>query len=520
MFRLAGFIVLLIAHSMLATPAHATIPSQAEDTAEHAVEHYDHEQVELLAELVRFRTVHEPGTVNAEQSEFRAFAAHVEKRAREFGLDFTDLGAVLVIGLGDAEDRLGIVTHGDVQPADPSKWNKSPFELDTDSEPGRLIARGTEDNKAPIATAMYAMKTIRERGIPLERRIELIVSLTEESDWEPFREVLRNWEPPAVNVAIDSAYPVVVAEKGWGSLQLEFRLPLVDADEGTNGIRSNGSDLNGPRLVRFEGGAFMSQVPEEARLVIANADTELEQRLRKHANAAYDGITYRFEENGGDLTVEVRGKAAHSSTPEEGRNAIVHAAALLRGENLGNTDAAHAVAFTNALLGTGLYGEQFGDAAYAHPFMGPLTVNLSVAKTEADKVTLGINTRAPAGKTAAQLETDMREAIEEWADDHDIPAPAITAQMSEAYLPEQPPQVDTLLAVFRHYSGQDDAQPVSIGGGTNARLLPYGVNFGPSMPGAPYTGHSEHEFITRAQMTLNLRMYTAMMTWFATRKDL
>lgn len=520
MFRLAGFITLIV----MAIPTHAAIPAQAEDAAAHAVEHYDHDQVELLAELVRFRTVHEPGTVNAEQSEFRAFAAHVEKRAREFGLDFTDLGAVLVIGLGDAEDRLGIVTHGDVQPADPSKWNQSPFELDTESEPGRLIARGTEDNKAPIATAMYAMKTIRELGIPLERRIELIISLTEESDWDPFREVLRNWEPPAVNVAIDSAYPVVVAEKGWGKLQVEFDIPVVDASNGTNGVHSSEPDLNGPRLVRFEGGAFMSQVPEEARLVIANADTELTQRLRKRAAAMNDGITYRFENSNDELIIDVRGKAAHSASPEDGRNAIVHAAALLRGENisndLGDTDAARAVDFTNALLGTGLYGEQFGDAAYSHPFMGPLTVNLSIATTEADKVTLGINTRAPAGKTAAQLEADMREAIEDWASERDIPVPAITAQMSDAYLPEQPPQADTLLAVFRHYTGQADAQPVSIGGGTNARLLPYGVNFGPSMPGAPYTGHSEHEFITRTQMTLNLRMYTAMMTWFATRKDL
>jgi len=67
--------------------------------------------------------------------------------------------------------------------------------------------------------------------------------------------------------------------------------------------------------------------------------------------------------------------------------------------------------------------------------------------------------------------------------------------------------------VFKHYTGQHDAEPISIGGGTNARLLPNGVNFGPSMPGAEYTGHSEHEFITREQMTLNLRMYTAMMTW-------
>src|SRR5690606_15571573 len=131
----------------------AQVPEQAQRAAAHAVEHYDDDQVEVLAQLVTFRTVAEEGVPNWENPEFRRFAAYVKDRAEEYGLDFTDLGAILVVGLGDSEDRLGIVTHGDVQPADPSKWRKSPFELDSESEPGKLIARGTEDDKAPIATA-------------------------------------------------------------------------------------------------------------------------------------------------------------------------------------------------------------------------------------------------------------------------------------------------------------------------------------------------------------------------------
>ena len=50
-----------------------------------------------------------------------------------------------------------------------------------------------------------------------------------------------------------------------------------------------------------------------------------------------------------------------------------------------------------------------------------------------------------------------------------------------------------------------------VGGGTQARLLPNGVNFGPSMPGAAYTGHSDHEFVTVEQLRLNLMMQAAML---------
>lgn len=496
----------LLSFLLLTAPlAHASDapPPIAREAASYAVEHFDDDQVEVLAKLVTFRTVHKEGTPNEENPAFRAFAGHVRERAEAYGLDFTDLGAVLVVGLGDADDRLGIVTHGDVQPADASKWRKSPFELDTESEPGKLIARGSEDDKAPIATALQAMRTLRALDVPLQRRIELIISLTEESDWAPFREVLSRWEPPQVNVAIDSSYPVVVAEKGWGALRVTFA-PIRE------------SDVSLPRIESFTGGAFLSQVPEDARIEIANADAQMAKRIRKRAAHTKDKVRYTVEATGDRVVIVAKGKAAHSSTPEHGVNAIVHAAALLEGERFSDTAAGRAVEFTNALLGTGLYGEKFGDAAYRHDFMGPLTVNLSTVKTENGAVKLAINTRAAAGKTAVQLEKDMRLAVEAWASDRGYTLPQLEAEMSDAHFPERPPHVAPLLAVFRHYTGQEHAKPISIGGGTNARLLPNGVNFGPSMPGTAYTGHSEHEFITRKQMTLNLEMYTAMMAWLGT----
>jgi dipeptidase D len=56
---------------------------------------------------------------------------------------------------------------------------------------------------------------------------------------------------------------------------------------------------------------------------------------------------------------------------------------------------------------------------------------------------------------------------------------------------------------------------VAIGGGTNSRLFPNAVSFGPAMPGTVYSGHSEHEFITVKQLMLNLQMYTAVMVELA-----
>lgn len=496
------YLISLLVFLFGASTAFGGLPESAVEAAEYAVEHHDRDQVEVLSDLVRFRTVHREGVENAENPEFRAFADSVRQRADEYGLDFTDLGAVLVVGLGDADQRLGIVTHGDVQPADADKWARSPFELDAETEPGKLIARGTEDNKAPIATALQAMRSIRELDLDLERRIELIISLTEESDWDPFLEVLERWDPPQMNIAIDSEYPVVVAEKGWGGVWLEF----AGADSGTT---------EGPAVERFEGGSFISQVPGEAQLVVQGVDDALAERVRRRAGADDSGAEYEMTLDGDVLSIQVRGRTAHSMHPQKGINALTQAAALLAGESLADTAASRALDFVNALIGTGIHGERLGEAAYEHDFMGPLTVNLSTAERTDDGVSLAVNTRAPAGKSAKQLENDIRQAVADWSDERGWPNPIQGMELSDAHYPQRAPQVDALLSVYRHFTGDRDAQPISIGGATNARLLPNGVNFGPSMPGQTYSGHSEHEFISREQMTLNLRMYTAMMTMLA-----
>jgi dipeptidase D len=133
--------------------AFAQVPSlESRAVAAYADSAYYDATLTTLADLVAFRTVHVEGVANAENPEFRDMTTYLERKADELGLDFADHGEVVVVGLGQPEERLGLVTHGDVQPADPSKWAEDPFSLDGSSEPGRLVGRGAEDDKGPIAT--------------------------------------------------------------------------------------------------------------------------------------------------------------------------------------------------------------------------------------------------------------------------------------------------------------------------------------------------------------------------------
>ena len=58
-----------------------------------------------------------------------------------------------------------IYNHLDVQPADPSEWNKAPFTFNKEGD--RYEGRGTTDDKGPALTALMAVRYAVEQGIPL-----------------------------------------------------------------------------------------------------------------------------------------------------------------------------------------------------------------------------------------------------------------------------------------------------------------------------------------------------------------
>lgn len=271
------FIFLLLSPISLAS----TISKLADETALYAADTYTQSMVDSLAELVKYKTVAQEGLASNDNPEHIAFKAELKKQAMALGLDFADHGYIIIIGLGDSKERLGIITHGDVMPATASKWAKSPFELDTTSEPGKLIARGTEDDKGAISTALFAMKAIKDKNITLNKRLELYVYMAEESDWGPLETFVKNNSLPQTNITIDASYPVVTAEKGFGTLKISFDKQTISSAY--------------TYLSHFEGGFFGSQIPEDAKVIIQNSDVYLLNSLQKKAKSYDEEITFHFE---------------------------------------------------------------------------------------------------------------------------------------------------------------------------------------------------------------------------------
>ncbi len=533
------------------TPADAPLSPLARAAADRAVARYFDAVVDTLADLVAFRTVVEDGVPNARNPEFMRLKGYLADAAARLGLDFEDHGAALVLGIGQSPDRLGLLTHADVRPADAAAWRTDPFALDRDTEPGRLLGRGVEDDKGAVAAALYSLKALADEGLPGRRRVELIVSLAEESDWTPFRDFLAGWTPPPLNVALDALYPVVTGEFGAGAVRVTLRDDAAAVAPGA------------PKLTSFTGGGYLSQVPARAEAVVADADESLTAALQRDAagggtgrfeigSAALqraaagadrfeidrDGGAPAFDRDGGTpardrtgagvgtgrpevdrdgdiLRIRSHGVAAHSSAPWTGRNAITQLAALLDRHPWPPTAAGSMVRFINDMVGTGHHAERFGDLAYAHDVMGRLTLTLAtLTPADGGGLEAALNVRRPAGRSGPAVEKTIRAALDAWRRRTGVPLD-YAVDIGDPYYVGSAPHVPVLLDVFRHYTGRSAPGPISVGGGTQARLLPNGVNFGPAMPDEPYTGHSDHEFMTVDRLRLNLRMYTAALVELA-----
>ena len=490
------FFSLISCALLLPFQVHSKVNDIADKAAQYAVSTYQYEIIDSLKKLVKYNTVAVEGLPSTDNSVHQAFKQELATQAKQLGLDYTDHGYIVIIGLGESKERLGMITHGDIQPATPAKWAQSPFELDVTSEPGKLIGRGTEDDKGPIANALYAMKSIKDLNIKLNKRIELYVYMAEESDWEPLRQYIKQYSLPQVNITLDSEYPVVTAEKGYGTISITFPVKEILSQK--------------TYLSEFSGGFFGSQIPEDAQATIENANPEMLAKL-KQAAKLHTGVHYDYQWQDKAITIKALGRSAHSSKPEHGVNAITHLAELISFIRWPNNASGALVNFLNDHVGTGLYGEKFGDIAYSDDFMGPMSVQPTVLKQLENGIELNINLRRPRGKTTEQLENEIKLTLKQWQQANQVVLSAIKTNIKEPFVQSNAPQSSTLLDVFSFYTGITDVKPISIGGGTNSRLFPKAVSFGPSMPGKEYTGHSEHEFITMEQFMLNLKMYTAVL---------
>ncbi len=479
------------------------------------------EAIELTTALVAFPTVSSEASA-PEHPAFGGLARYLEQWAKKANLGFSVYGAhdAWEITLGQGVPMLGFVMHADVVPVQPargsttapvfstiddhpSEWKHPPFRAVV--EDGKLFGRGAEDDKGPIASILVVMRALKAMGLETPVQVMAIIGNGEEHDWDGMQRYVAAKRPPLFVVSVDADYPVVIAEAGFVSWSVGMKRAMGD------GVASS----LGPKIVDAAGGEFLTQVPGEATMrVIPGARQSLEELKLELDRIAAEVVSRRGKPflatvaraKDGGFTVTARGNAVHSSVADSGGNAL-----WLLSEIAGELrPAPSAVSQVLEIVRTGFVDDHYGvrlGLAYEHPMMGKLLVAPTVLRVKEDSAVLSVNMRRPAGKTKQEFSAALDGALKQLQEKLD----ARIEESRERYVGDpaiadlEGPLVPTLMDVFQRVTGQP-ARPISVRGGTYARLFPGAVSFGPNFPGRTYRGHSPDEYIDLDALDLTTRM--------------
>lgn len=471
---------------------------------------YGKAALETLRELVEIPTFNVDGVPQYQNPEFLKIADKIQALAKAFNLNFRNIdNRVYEISLeGSGDEVVGIHAHADVVPVTPENWvlkdgtKLDPFKVTLIGD--RMYGRGTEDDKNGIVVAMYAMKVIKEEKLPLARQFKLLVDTTEETSGDAIPYYFEHNPTPQYNLALDGGYPVVIAEKGYGTVMATFP-------------RRKG-DGSGAEIVAMTGGMATNQIPSASVATFVTAQpAELAASLQK-AGAEYakrNGGDFEVaaKVDGKDVKLTVTGVSAHSSEPESGVNPVARMLELIHSVDgkiaLKHNHITDAARYASDNWGLDYLGGKLG-VGFADDFMGPLTTSLTFVGQDDKAFKLAVNLRVPKGKSPETLKKEIADKLSAW-DKHSKVAVDFTYSIAEPmYRNPEGEWVKALLAVATENLGMEHKFGTSAGA-TSVHELPNGVQFGLARPEVKYTGHTDNEFKTVDQFLLDLQIVTEMM---------
>ncbi|WNJ87248.1 dipeptidase [Pseudomonas canadensis] len=471
---------------------------------------YGKAATETLRELVEIPTFNVDGLPQYKNPEFIKIAGKIEALAKAFNLTFRNIdNRVYEISLeGSGDEVVGIHAHADVVPVTPENWvlkdgtKLDPFKVTLIGD--RMYGRGTEDDKNGIVVAMYAMKVIKEEKLPLARNFKLLVDTTEETSGDAIPYYFEKNPTPQYNLALDGGYPVVIAEKGYGTVMATFP-------------RRKGEG-KGAEIISMTGGMATNQIPSASvATFVSDKPAELAASLQKAGTEYAKNNGGDFEVaakvDGKDVKLTVTGVSAHSSEPESGVNPVARMLELIHSVDgkiaLKHNHITDAARYASDNWGLDYLGGKLG-VGFSDDFMGPLTTSLTFVGLDDKAFKLAVNLRVPKGKSPEKLKAEIAEKLSAWDKKTKVKVSFTYSVAEPMYRNPEGEWVKALLAVASENLGMEHKFGTSAGA-TSVHELPNGVQFGLARPEVKYTGHTDNEFKTVDQFLLDLQIVTEMM---------
>lgn len=404
--------------------------------------------------------------------------------AEGYGFEVVDYdGYVGCVDMNELPKQLDILAHLDVVPAGEGWEVTGPF--DPVVKDGKLYGRGTADDKGPAVAALYAMRAIKELGIPLKKNVRLIMGTDEECGSSDIDHYYRIEKEAPMTFSPDASYPVTNTEKG--------RLP------GHFTAEFEASDAL-PRLVSIQAGTKINVVPGKAAATVEGFDVDT---LKAAARTVEEetGIQFQFSDTGAHCVITAVGVGAHASTPQEGNNAITGLLTLL--VRLPFAPCAQ-VEMLKKVLELMPHGDVNGTTLgvdMEDEISGRLTLAFSMLTVDAGRLDGQFDSRCSVCATEETVLHVIKGAM----------AGAGITLLNDSMTP--PHHVDgdsvfvkTLLKAYEDYTGlKGECQ--ATGGGTYVHHLKNGVAFGAAMPGTDNHMHGADEFAVVDELVMSAKIF-------------
>lgn len=399
--------------------------------------------------------------------------AAAEGLMKQYGLQTTNYDNYVVTGdFGTQEKALDILAHLDVVPVTEDWTVTEPFQPKVVD--GRIYGRGTADDKGPAIAALYALRAIRELGLPMKKSVRLILGSDEECGSGDLEYYYAKEQEAPYTFTPDADFPLINIEKGSFKGEFSADFPAEDAKA---------------YVVSFTSGDKVNVVPARATLVVAGVEAAVVEEAAARVTAQTNVAFTTESQADGTVKVSAKGVAAHASTPAEGKNALTATLRLITALPLDATKGLTALLGLEALFP---YEDTCGKQAgidRENEESGALTLCFSIMDYTPEHLHAIFDARLPIGCTKENTSYPVKEALAQYG---------ITLDNDELREPHCVPGdswfVQTLLGSYERYFGKK-GKALSTGGGTYVHELERGVAFGCMVPEVDNHMHGDDEFM-------------------------
>ncbi|AEA01795.1 MULTISPECIES: Sapep family Mn(2+)-dependent dipeptidase [Aerococcus] len=377
--------------------------------------------------------------------------------------------------------RVEIACHLDVVDV-AEGWEDDPFSGKIVDN--RLYGRGSDDMKRADMLVYYALKIIRDYHIPLKNQLVWVYGTDEECNMDDMKYFRQLAPEPSFAFTPDGDFPLSIGEKGALTWTISGQWP---ADSLVHSLK---------------GGEGANVVASFCQIALkANNPEAAETYCRAK------GWPAKVVSDSELVVIQVKGKAAHSSVPELGANAIVRALDIAANA-YGDHYASQLLDCIGSSDGSGLGIDS------ATEKMGALTFNLGTLVLD--------------GKGAYQMEVDIRYP-DVWTSDQlydQVKTHFPEAQFETTFdvpwtlVDAKRPAIQTLLNQFEEVFPSEDQAPAVSGGVTYSKFIPNCVGFGAAMADDPTVAHQANEWIDLGNLADLLRLYTQVIIELGQMEDL